>query len=368
MKKILFLIPTLGGGGAEKVLVNLVNHMDQKRFDITVMTLFDLGPHREHLASHIHYKSCFKHMPAGNSHMMKALSPKALHNWLIKEAYDIEVAYLEGPAARIISGCSHPGTKKYAWIHCTMKEAKDFDASFRTFGEAARCYRSFHQIICVSEAIKEAFVKVSGIKKGVNVLYNTVDSDSILKAALEPPAQTMEKETVNLITVGTLKEVKGYDRLLKVMNRLKREGFNFHLYILGDGLMKKGLENYRCSHNLEENVSLLGFQANPYQYVSRCDLYICASYSEGFSTSATEALILGTPVCTTDVSGMRELLGKHNEYGLVTENSTKGLYGGIKRLLEDSDLLAHYRQQAMIRRNDFSTAKTVSDAERLFDR
>lgn len=94
-KKILFLIHDLGAGGAEKVLVNLVNNMNREKFDITVMTLFDCGVNKQFLAPHIHYKTCFKHMIPGNSHLMKLLNPIHLHRWLIKEYYDIEVAYLE---------------------------------------------------------------------------------------------------------------------------------------------------------------------------------------------------------------------------------------------------------------------------------
>ena len=366
MKKVLFLIPTLGGGGAEKVLINLVNHMDQKRFDITVMTLFDLGPHRKNLAAHIHYRSCFKHMPAGNSHMMKVLSPRALHQWLIKDHYDIEVAYLEGPAARIISGCSDSSVKKYAWIHCTMKDSKMYGASFRSLKEAERCYRQFNKIVCVSEAIKAAFSQVSGIKKGLTVLYNTVDSESIIKASRENPEHKIDKNTVNLITVGTLKQVKGYDRLLRISKHLNDEGILFHLFIIGDGGMKADMLNFISDNNLKGSVSLLGFQQNPYKYLASCDLYVCASYSEGFSTSATEAIIVGTPVCTTDVSGMRELLGEHNEYGLITENDEEALYKGIKKLVLTPDLLEHYKKQAVLRGLQFDTRKTVKKVEALF--
>ena len=85
MKKILFLIHDLGPGGAEKVLVNLVNHMDPAQFDITVMTLFDVGVNRQFLAKHIRYRYCFKHMFRGNSHVMKLPSPGFLHKWFIKE-------------------------------------------------------------------------------------------------------------------------------------------------------------------------------------------------------------------------------------------------------------------------------------------
>ena len=131
MKKVLFLIHDLGPGGAEKVLVNLVNNMDKSEFDITLMTLFDVGVNKKSIASHIRYKSAFKHMFRGNSHLMKLLTPEQLHRWLIKEHYDVEVAYLEGPCARIISGCPNPNTKIYSWVHIEQHTTKRVAASFR---------------------------------------------------------------------------------------------------------------------------------------------------------------------------------------------------------------------------------------------
>ena len=113
-----------------------------------------------------------------------------------------------------------------------------------------------------------------------------------------------------------------------------------------------------------DTVTFLGYQTNPYKYVSRCDLFVCASHAEGFSTAATEALILGTPVCTVEVSGMREMLGD-NEYGLITENDEESLYQGIKTLLDDPKLLAHYRAQAALRGKKFSTVETVKAVEQM---
>lgn len=100
----MFLIHDLGQGGAEKVLVNLVNNMDHTKFDITVMTLFDCGENKQFLHPKVKYKTWCKKMVPGNSQLMKFLSPKRLHKLIIREKYDIEIAYLEGPCARVISG------------------------------------------------------------------------------------------------------------------------------------------------------------------------------------------------------------------------------------------------------------------------
>ena len=131
MKKILFLIHDLGHGGAEKVLVNLVNNMDPSKFDISVTALFGGGVNEQFLKSHIHYRTVFKRAFPGNSHLMKILSPGQLHRLVIKERYDIEVSYLEGPAARIISGCPHKDTKLISWIHVEQHTKECAAQAFR---------------------------------------------------------------------------------------------------------------------------------------------------------------------------------------------------------------------------------------------
>ena len=139
---------------------------------------------------------------------------------------------------------------------------------------------------------------------------------------------------------------------------------------MGNNLNNKTLaeiEEYIRRNELQDTVTLLGYQTNPYNYVSKCDLFVCASFAEGFSTAATEALIVGTPVCTVEVSGMKELLGEHNEYGLVTENDEAALYEGIKRLLDDPALLAHYREMAALRGRNFGTQETVRAVEEMFE-
>ena len=170
---------------------------------------------------------------------------------------------------------------------------------------------------------------------------------------------------VRLISVGTLKQSKGYMRLLKIVKRLRDEQYPMHLYILGIGPLQAEMEEYIRRNELQDTVTLLGYQTNPYKYVSKCDLFVCASYAEGFSTAATEALIVGTPVCTVEVSGMKEMLGKNNQWGVVTENSEEGLYQGIKRLLDDPALLAHYKGKAAERGKSFSTTSTVEAVEEM---
>lgn len=366
MIKLLFLIHDLGQGGAEKVLVNLVNNMDFNQFDITVMSLFDEGENRQFLSPKIKYRSCFSKMVRGNSHFMKLLSPKQLHRWLIKEEYDVEIAYLEGPCARIISGCENERTKLVSWIHIEQHTAKRAAASFRSIKEAKECYGKFHRIISVSKSVENDFKRVLGVNTRYEVLYNTNETAKIQEAAKEDVQEILfDKSTVKLVGVGKLLKNKGFDRILRIVNRLLEEGYRIHLYILGEGSERDTLERFISEHQMEEYVTLLGYQLNPYKYLSRCDLFVCASLAEGFSTAATEALILGVPVCTVEVSGMKEMLGENNEYGIVVPNDEESFYEAVKTLLDHPEKLEWYRQMAFKRGKHFRMDKTVDAVEKL---
>ena len=362
MKKLLFLIHDLGHGGAEKVLVNLVNNMDPTQFDITVQALFGGGVNEQFLKPHIRYRTVFKKPFPGNSHVMKLFSPKRLHKWFVKDHYDIEVAYLEGPAVRIISGCQNLDTKLVSWIHCTMRSKSEFSVGFRSFEEAKTCISRFHRNVFVSESVKSAFETYSPITNGI-VLYNTNESDRIISMAAEPLEEPFSNDEITLIGVGKIEGVKGFDRLTRVHKRLLDEGYPVHTYILGEGSKKTELSAFLHKEGLQESFTFLGYQTNPYKYVKNSDIFVCSSFSEGFSTAATEALIVGTPVVTTLVSGMKEMLGENNEWGIVTENDETALYEGIKHLLDNPALLTHYKERAAQRGKTFSTVNTVKAVE-----
>lgn len=365
-KKILFLIHDLGQGGAEKVLVNLVNNINRNEFDISVTVLFGGGINEQFLKPDIKFKAVWPKMIPGNSKLMKLVSPKQLHKIVVKENYDIEVSYLEGPSARVISGCQNKNTKLISWIHGEQKSLKKVSESFRSKKEAKKCYEKFDQTICVSETVKKDFCKLLNYQRPCCVLYNTVESNKIIEKSKEPVPELESDKFFKLIAVGSLKTIKGYNRLLHIIFRLKQENKKIRLYVLGIGPQEKELKEYVEKKGLKENIIFLGYQTNPYKYVAKSELFVCSSFAEGFSTAATEALIVGTPVCTVNVSGMKEMLGEDNEYGIVTENSEEALYEGIKNIVDDPKKLKHYKRMAQIRGKIFNTQITTEKVEKLF--
>lgn len=365
MKSILFLIHDLGHGGAEKVLVNLVNNMDRSKFDISVTVLFGGGVNEQFLQPDIHFRAVFPREIPGNSHIMKLFTPSQLHRMCVREHYDIEVSYLEGPSARVISGCPDSNTKLVSWVHVEQHDMKTLSRSFRSEKEARHCYGRFDQTVCVSEYVMNDFCSILDFQKPCKVLYNTVESDKILAWASDDALEIKNNGCVSIVAVGTLKESKGYDRMLRIIKRLCDEAYPVRFYILGEGPQRQELERYVRDADLTDVVKFLGYSTNPYKYVSKCDLFICASFAEGFSTAATESLIVGTPVCTVEVSGMKEMLGENNEWGIVTKNDEEALYQGIKGLLDDPMRLANYKEKATQRGKTFSTQNTVKAVEEM---
>lgn len=368
MVKVLFLIHDLGQGGAEKVLVNLVNHIDLTKFDISVTALFGGGVNEQFLRPEIKYKIIFKKCFPGNSHLMKLLSPEKLHDLIVKEDYDIEISYLEGPSARVISGCRNKNTKLVSWIHTDLHTRRGSAGSFRNYSESVKCYKKFNKTVCVSETVKEDFLKLYPSTTDAIVLYNTNETDGILKLKDEPVEDEIFREgEFKLCGVGKIVPNKGFDRLAKVHKRLWDDGYPVHTYILGEGFEREKIEEYLSDNQIENSFTFLGYQSNPYKYVTKCDLFVCASYTEGFSTAATEALILGIPVVTTPVAGMDELLRSDKACGIITEQSEDSLYESIKKLLKDSNLLEYYKENAILRGMNFKTDVTVRRVEEMLE-
>ena len=138
------------------------------------------------------------------------------------------------------------------------------------------------------------------------------------------------------------------------------------LTIVGGGSLKEELQAYINDNELREYATLIGFDVNPYKYVAKSDLFVCSSYSEGFSSVVAESLFLGVPVVTTDCAGMRELLGSNNEFGVIVSNDEEGLYKGISNMVKNPECLEKYRLAALERGKLFDTENTVSAVEEMF--
>ena len=335
MIKILFFIETLEGGGAEKVLRDLVNHMDQTRFDITVQTVWPCDSSRL-LVPGIHYKTTFREKNKLNQQRYRVEAELGiLYQLHIKDDYDIECAYLEMGPTKVMAASTNKKAKKLAWVHCDLTKAVGDPSSYAR--KTASWYAKYDQVVCVSQNVKEAFDTLYQQRFSSSVLYNVIDDAAIIEKANLLPEERIRKRRFTVLSLGRLSAQKNYLRLLKTHKQLLDEGIPHDLWIFGEGPQRSQLERYVEDQNLKNSVWLPGFQENPYPYVKEADLLACSSNYEGFSTFLTEGLILGKPIVTTDVTGVREQMGD-SEFGLIVDNDEEAFYQGLKRMLCDESL------------------------------
>ena len=366
MIKILFLIHDLGPGGAEKVLVNLVNNMDKNVFDITVMSLFGGGVNERFLDPDVRYQVVYKKTFPVNSHVMKLFSPKMLHKAYIREKYDIEVSYLEGPSARIISGCGDSHTKLVSWIHVEQHSRKVASKAFRTYRESEKAYGRFDAVAAVSQYVRRDFQALYPHIRNIHVLYNTIETEKILSLKDEEvPEGLFSDKEFKICGVGKIVPVKGFMKLARVHKKLRDHNYPVHTYILGEGPEKEKIEDYIRVNGMEDTFTFLGYQINPYKYVARCDAFVCASSAEGFSTAATEAVLVNTPVITTPVSGMEELLGE-DPCGVICGSSEEDIFRELRRWICEPELVGLYKDKTKVRGQEFLQQKTTKRTEDFF--
>ena len=261
-RKVLFLAESLSGGGAEKVLSVLVKHIDKKYFDLTVCTVSDTGIYCEEIKQNVRYCSIL-----GNAQNKSAIGKiiykikyKAIYNilpmWLIykifvPKGYDVEVAFMEGYVTKLLSASTNKRSLKIAWVHTDLLK-NPWTQNIKVYNNESKelvCYAKFDKIVCVSDTAKENFIKKFGLKNVIRI-YNPIDKDEILRKADIPCEYPQSENCFKLLTIGRLVPQKGYDRLLRVMKKIKEDGLKCNLLILGDGEMRVQLSNYIKKNNV----------------------------------------------------------------------------------------------------------------------
>lgn len=371
MRRILFFINSLSGGGAEKVLVDMVNALSPLKYEITLYTLADEGIYHSQLNKNIRVSSLVK---VKNRLIRKvfswlilfAIPPRWTYKLFLCGKYDVEVAFLEGFPTKLLAASTSKTSKKLAWVHIDLIKYDRNGRIFKSVKEGRAAYNMFDAIYCVSNDVHKQFNKKYGLEEKSFTQYNVLDDQHIIELSKEPIVFQRDPKRIEFVTVGRLADQKGYDRLIEACSDLQQWKGKFHITIVGKGPDEKKLKQLVQQKNLSGTIDFVGFQSNPYPYIGQADCFICSSRAEGFSTVATEALILGKPIITTDCAGMKDLFGTE-ECGLIVENSTRGIRESILHILEDPSCIVRYQQAVQRRRMIFTKKARIEELECILD-
>jgi len=372
MKKILFVVDENKMGGVSILLEDMLKMIDLTDKKIDILVLHDSGDKLKDLPDTVNVIYGTKYFEVVDLPIKEIIKTKNIKNLIkkmilvfdmktglikykikrerkkiLKENYDVEIAFKDGFTALFVGFGNTQ--KKIHWLHYDYKLANPnakYDKLFR------KILVKFDEIIAVSEGVMNDFNKVYLLENKTRVISNLININKIKDKSKLKSIQ--KDEQLEIISVGRLHQMKGYDRFIDAISKLRDEGLlkkvKFKIY--GDGPEKNNLSAKILDLNLSKIVTLMGSVENPYIYMKSADLFVLSSIYEPFGLVIIEALTLGTPVLATENSATNKLI-KNNIDGLIVENSTDGLYFGLKEILLNKEKLNNLKQNA--NKFDYST-------------
>lgn len=367
MKNILFVIDSLGVGGAEKSLITLLNCLPKSQYNIDLLLIRNEGLFLKQLPQEVNrltniFPLQFLGISTSNIIFYLKKSPIYLLKKIIRyqlakrnkklstnqslwklwkkdikpltKKYDTAISYLEGiPNYFVIDKVQ--AKKKILWIHneyTKLNYNKFFDTEY---------FNKADKIVTISLLCKKCLVENFPCipENKFEVLENISNTNYIKKLAeaqINDPTFINRKGSI-LVSVGRLVKQKGYDIALKSAFILKEKGISFSWFIIGEGPLRNELEQMSHNLGLENYVHLIGIRSNPYPYIKQADIIVQSSRYEGKSIVLDEAKILQKPIISTNYDTVKDVIN-NNINGIITEMSAEALSSQIIKLINDVDL------------------------------
>lgn len=368
-KKLLFIYPSMMMGGSTTSLISVLNSIDYGMYEVDIIFFESGGELSGYIPTQVRIlpvASLF-----ANQDELKAARKKSLvsiygtikgrilsnirkSNWIceqlrskdkvrfcraIEQEYDVAISYLEfWPMYYMVDKVI--AKKKIAWIH-TDYEKLNLYKKVENFYLA-----NVDHIILVSEKCKIGFQKTYGEHAYKSqVIENFVSEEYILTRAEEKVEFRTDPKILNFVTTCRIDFAsKALDRAVRVVKRLKEEGrtSQFHWYIIGDGNDYKRLYEQVIENKLEDCITLLGEQKNPFPYEKKCEVFFLPSYFEGKPMAVTEAQVLGLVPIVTNYSSAKEQVF-HMKNGIILDNNEIGIYKGLAKILENPSIIGELK-------------------------
>lgn len=353
MKKIAFVINDMIVGGVSSALIDMLNNFDYTRFDVTLWINGTVESNKvllnsinEHVAIK-YWKFNKNNTLIGKANQLccrigmnifsgysdvHTLFNMKYYDYNSEEYYDYVIAY-QGISPVVIANVlwRFHSKKTILWLHGTHNR---IGFSRRLY---ANIYKKFDKVFSVSNSAKNEFIDMySYTKNDIEVIHNIVTPEKIIEKSNTKIVD--ELKSISIVTVGRLSKEKGQDMIPIVTKRIMEEGYIVYWYILGEGALRKDIEDEINKNHVNSNVFLMGTKDNPYPYMKKCDIYVQTSLTEGWCLTTQEAKILKKPIVTTNLPVMKEQF-INGENGIIAEGTTpEALFMAIKLLIDNPEL------------------------------
>lgn len=321
-KKLLFIIWSFSyGGGAEKILSNIVNNLDKNKYEIDVLEYYYIGIKKEKINDNINLlppilnvkdRSIFNKIKNKIISFMITRYPKLIRKMYLNKTYDVEIAFNYMIPTFLLNEKSG---KKISWMHGAIYDLKENKKNFKLQKKALK---KVDNIVSISKKTYNSIINVfPEYKNKLSIIHNGYEFSEI-----EKMAKGKNNNKVDLLFCGRLDKNKNPIKMLNILKIIKEKGYDYKLGFLGTGELLGIVKNYIENNNLEHNVCIFGYSNNPYSYMNNSKLICMTSYSEGFPTVIIEGMTLGKPFVTTSVAGVDEMYD-NGKCGFIIDDDEK---------------------------------------------
>ncbi|MFA1820247.1 glycosyltransferase [Virgibacillus oceani] len=383
MKKVLFMLSSMNIGGVEKSFLSLLSKIPKDKYKITLLLLEKKGGFLELIPDWVTIEEAtwFKELkpiimqPPQQTILDYKMKhefikiPTFIYSYILSEklfkdrhiyykhvfkvipehedTYDIAISY-QGPTETIDYYIANrvKAKKKISWIH--------FDVSKHQINRKlyTKLYREFDNIFVVSHEGKEKLnERIPSIRNKVAVFKNIISTQLINKMSEVEIDFEENYKGIKIVTVGRLTKEKGQDLAIKILARLRDNGYEVRWYCIGEGEHRKEYENLIEQYGLKKDFLLIGAKTNPYPFIKKSDIYVQTSRHEGYCLTLAEARCLNKPIVTTDFTGVKEQI-VNNDTGLIVSFNEDELYLAVKELINNPHLRQQFSNKLLREQNE----------------
>jgi glycosyltransferase involved in cell wall biosynthesis len=362
VKRILLFRPTMGEGGADRVTIKLLQHLDRRRFQPTLVLVKLDGVLLDQIPEDVTV------IDLGASRLR--FSWLKLAAVLRRQRPDILLSTSSG--GNLVAALAHAMVRDPN--RCLiLSERNTFSAVRRErrprwlpiVPVTRKLYKQASRIIAVSEGVARDLTQSLDLPEGLVIaIHNPVVDEELYELAQKPADHPwlLEDQPV-LLGVGRLVPQKDYPNLLRAFRRIRRKR-PIRLIILGEGVERRGLEKYAQHLGVRQDIDFLGFVKNPFPYMRQCTVYVLSSRFEGLPGSLIQAMACGAPVVSTDCpSGPSEIIESGSNGFLVPVDNDEQLADSIESLLDNPALRRSFSEAAQRAASDFAVSPMIKHYE-----
>jgi glycosyltransferase involved in cell wall biosynthesis len=365
MKRILFIMTSLTGGGAERVGQLLLNSLDKNVYSFKLILfndviVYDIPDNVEIISLQKRHRCDFFKLIWKLAMLLKKENPYVMISFL---TYTNIIAVLAQVFSRR-KGNLILSEHNNLFASLQNKRMRIIKKSLIKV-----LYPLADRIICVSDGIKIDLTRNYSIPlEKLRTIYNAADAPGIMAMTKEKPRHPWYVEEVPLlVSVGRLVKQKAYPDLLRAFAAVRRRT-RCRLVIIGEGEEHKYLETLAIELRISDDVDFVGFQNNPFSFMAHSEIFVLSSHWEGFGNVIIEAMACGVPVISTDCPfGPNEIITDGVNGLLVPVSDVEAMAGAILALLQDNVLRSRLAEAGRKRAEDFSVNKMVTEYEKMFE-